>query len=100
MKIKKGVKLIGMSVQTLLAVTIAQETARIFSKDYRITLTSVSDGVHSKGSSHYVGNAIDIRIKDMFFDIITFAKMLKQALGDNYDVVKEIDHIHIEYQPK
>ena len=100
MKIKEVVKLTGIGVQTLLAIIIAQETVRMFNEHYRITITSVSDSIHSRGSLHYIGNAVDIRIKDMKINIEQYIEALKKALGKNYDVVKEIDHIHIEYQPK
>lgn len=100
MKIKEGVKLTGMSAEILLALIIAQATAKLFDVYYRITITSVTDGKHGKGSLHYIGNAADIRSKDMDFESEHFVMLLREALGKNYDVINEKDHIHIEYQPK
>lgn len=65
-----------------------------------IVVTSLLDGVHSKNSLHYSGNAFDIRVwiytekqkKTLFYK-------LKRELGINFDVVDEQDHLHIEYDP-
>lgn len=63
-------------------------------------ITSLLDGVHSKNSLHYTGNAFDMRVwiytekqkKALLYQ-------LKKKLGINYDVVDEEDHIHIEFDP-
>lgn len=66
-----------------------------------ITITSLLDGRHSIKSKHYTGNAFDIRIsKYTPFELKALVKALKIALGTNYDVILEKDHIHIEYDPK
>ena len=100
MNIKQGVKLTGMRAELIMAIVIAQETARTYNQHYRITVTSVTDGTHSKGSLHYVGQAADIRVADMPFEVMKYVESLKLALSENYDVVYEKTHIHIEYQPK
>ena len=100
MNIKQGVKLTGIKAEIVVALMIAQETARTYNQHYRITVTSVTDGTHSKGSLHYVGQAADIRVNDMPFDVLKYVDSLKLALKENYDVVFEKTHIHIEYQPK
>ena len=70
--------------------------------NYQVTITSAKDGVHSPGSLHYVGLAVDIRTKDMK-DISLSVKWLDKFLnvnGKKFDVVFEIDHIHIELDEK
>ena len=59
-----------------------------------IFITSLRDGNHGEGSLHYDGLAFDIR----FSDNISFGE-IKAALGPNWDVVYESDHIHCEYDP-
>ena len=62
-----------------------------------LVITSTYEGAHSDGSLHYANLAIDIRRKkgqEYSYNEI------KIALGDDYDVVLEADHIHIEYDPK
>ena len=48
-------------------------------KNYIMTITSARDGNHSHNSLHYIGNAIDIRSRDMinsdrvcYFDLFCF----------------------------
>ena len=100
MNFKQGVKVTGIRAEIVMALVIAQETARTYNQHYRITVTSVTDGTHSKGSLHYVGQAADIRVSDMPFEVMKYVESLKIALRENYDVVYEKTHIHIEYQPK
>ena len=66
-----------------------------------IVVTSLLDGVHSKNSLHYVGNAFDMRIWIYTQkQIAEIDKRLKKELGKDYDVVLEKDHFHVEYDPK
>lgn len=100
MNFKQGVKINGIRAEIVMALMIAQETARTYNQHYRLTVTSVTDGTHSHGSLHYVGQAADIRVSDMPFEVNKYVESLKLALKENYDVVYEKTHIHIEYQPK
>ena len=62
--------------------------------------TSIVDGKHSSKSLHYVGLACDLRhwyITEP--DRPRFVEAIEDLLGDGYDVVPEVDHIHIEFQP-
>ena len=55
--------------------------------------TSGNDSKHGKNSYHYQDRALDIR----FWDILgVVAAKLKKVLPPYYDVVVEMDHIHIE----
>lgn len=62
--------------------------------------TSGTDGTHMSGSKHYSGEAIDLRTwymtKDVQEDMVF---ELQTALGNDYDVVLEPTHIHVEYDP-
>jgi hypothetical protein len=58
------------------------------------TITSGTEGRHSRKSLHYKGLAIDIRGGSQ-----SLADYLQVNLGGDYDVVFEIDHIHVEYDP-
>lgn len=52
---------------------------------------------------HFIltGNAIDLRTRDLSKEQREqLAQRLKDALGNNYDVIDEGDHIHIEYDYK
>lgn len=56
--------------------------------------TSIREGNHSAGSLHYIGDAFDFRRQGINKSDIKF------ALGEQFDVVMEKDHVHVEYDPK
>lgn len=62
-----------------------------------LVVTSTYEGAHSAGSLHYANDAIDIRYPSK--DRAQIIAELKNILGDDFDVVTETDHIHIEYDP-
>ena len=101
MRIKPGVRVGNMCPGILLAINVAESVRReIDGKE--VTITSLCEGKHSRGSLHYDGKAVDIRTRDCEKPE-TFAAFLKDALGGlspDYDVVLEKDHIHVEFQPK
>lgn len=97
---KEGVRLTGMQPQITLAIFTAYE---VFKRNgvADLTITSVCEGQHSRQSLHYVGHAFDIRISEI--DLLTRAAIvadLKKCLGDEFDVILEATHIHVEWQPK
>lgn len=57
-------------------------------------VTSIRDGNHAPGSLHYDGLAFDIKGQSVFISVIA------EVLGPDWDVVDEISHYHIEYDPK
>ena len=86
-------------------VNVARETAPPLERG-TVWVTSANDGRHKKGSLHYKNRAYDIRIKNIVgileFPLVarTWAERMQVALGDDYDVVLEEDHIHVEYDPE
>jgi len=100
MLIKKGVKIAGVRPETVLAMNIADAVVRE-KTGTEMVVTSITDGVHGKGSLHYVGQAFDIRTRDFSkTTIAALVLLLREHLGENYDVVIESTHVHIEFQPK
>lgn len=62
-----------------------------------LVIVSTYEGNHSPGSLHYADLAVNIRSgkhKDQV------GLELGRVLGPDYDVVVEMTHIHIEYDPK
>lgn len=62
------------------------------------TITSLSEGQHLVGSKHYIGQAADLRTRDL--DPSTIPQLvatLKSNLGSQYFVQREADHIHVQY---
>ncbi|RLC84240.1 MAG: hypothetical protein DRI93_03245 [Aquificota bacterium] len=62
-------------------------------------ITSTYEGNHSPSSLHYANLAVDIRLPKKLSPA-EITQELRDALGSDYDVVLERDHIHIEYDPK
>ena len=99
MKLKEGIKVNGIKTELLLGLIIADKIYGNYSHD--LVVTEITGGKHGIGSLHYSGNAADLRT--YYFtntEVQLVAKDLKDALGENYDVVVEKTHIHIEFQPK
>lgn len=63
-------------------------------------VTSAHDGTHSDDSLHDDGLAIDFRVWG-FTDPQreAAATEIQRRLGKRWDVVDEVDHLHIEYDP-
>lgn len=84
----------GLRVEALLAWMVAGSVYANHGEGCR--LTAGLDSKHMPGSLHYTGLAIDLG-PPVAKEIVA---ELRVALGDDYDVVEEGDHIHIEFQPK
>lgn len=67
-------------------------------EDDDIHITSLTEGIHKAGSRHYSGNAIDV-LPPLHDKERKLAKLIA-TVGKNYDIVNEVNHWHIEYDPK
>jgi len=92
-----GARLAGLQTEALAAWMVAASVYAAQGEDCR--LTAGTDSKHMPGSLHYVGLAIDIGPPPAHKKAPVLAA-LKLALADDYDVVEEGDHLHIEFQPK
>jgi len=99
-RIKPGVKVGGVSPELAIGLQIMDSVHReLFGKE--ITVTSICDGKHSIGSLHYRGEAADLRTRDLEpTSRHELAEALRQALGQDWDVVLESDHVHVEHDPE
>lgn len=59
-------------------------------------VTSGKDGTHSQNSQHYLGKAVDLRVKDWKGDVKQHAKAIAWLLGEPWLVLYEKDHLHIQ----
>jgi hypothetical protein len=97
MLLKPGVRVYGIRPEMVLALVAAD---RIWQRHgSELVVTSVMDGTHSRGSLHYAGCAVDLRTWHLD-DIAAAAQELREALGEDFDVVVEASHVHLEYQAK
>jgi len=65
--------------------------------DYHPMITSGCDGKHSVNSKHYTGKALDFRIKDFPADPAVWADRIQKRLGDDYFVLLDKTHVHIQW---
>ena len=98
LKFKEGVQL--TATKAVNKILYAGDMAfAAFNKD--CVVTSGRDGVHQVHSKHYTDEAVDMRrfhLEPDELDIVV--KTLKNTLGQDFDVVVEPTHIHLEYDPK
>lgn len=99
-RLKEGVSLRKLQPQAVfMAVVMDQVYTANGIKD--CVITSGDEGKHKANSLHYVGKALDFRSREM-----TAVKQIKvisearAALGRDFDVVLEPDHIHCEWDAK
>lgn len=97
--LKPGVRVAGLRPEILLALIAAE---RVFDEAHvDLVVTACVDGKHTAGSLHYVGQAVDVRTRDVTAaDQSKLLARLRECLGPDYDVALEIDHLHVEFQPK
>lgn len=96
--IKPGVKILGLTPEITIGLVVAANTFSQFNENF--TLTSGVEGPHQRASAHKAGNAFDCRLPASRDNIQKVVTVLRGQLGENFDVVLEADHIHVEYQPK
>lgn len=92
-----SVKVEGLSWRMFHAALIAEAIYRKYGVE--AIITSAKDGKHSEHSLHYQGLALDLRTWNLGGREMHVLGELKRALGPEYDVVLEKDHIHLEYDP-
>jgi hypothetical protein len=99
LSIKEGVSLLGLDSKLILAAIVADQVYSTHSIE-NCVITSATDSKHGEHSHHYKGLAIDLRTRDMDGNqkqIIT--SDIQKQLGTEFQVIFEVDHIHIEYDP-
>jgi hypothetical protein len=106
--LKPGVRLGGLRPEMATGLIVI---ASVFdAKGVPLTVTSGLDGEHKAHSPrhprslHYEGLALDLRLPSRHTGHVQCdAEMkanLQQALGSEFDVVLEGDHLHCEFDPK
>lgn len=97
---KQGLYLFGLQPEMLWALDVCESVWQEIGKNLTVTSTRWGDK-HAWKSRHYSGLAVDLRTKDLHeVEIRQVAEMAAERLGDEYDVVVESNHIHVEYDPK
>jgi hypothetical protein len=100
MKFKKGVKLEGVCPEIVAVWHVAEGVYNRLGEE--LVITSVCEGKHGPNSLHYSGKATDLRTRVFKSEayINEAASLIRKRLTDEYDVVVEATHIHVEFDPK
>ena len=99
MKLKEGVRIYGIRSELVLALIVCEDVYNEVGTD--LVVTSIIDGMHSSGSLHYTGSAVDLRIRNLPQGRAEAVRdEIAERLGGDFDVVLEADHLHLEFQPK
>ena len=102
LRIKSGpgaARVWGLQPAMILAAMVCDAVMGKRGKD--AVITCGIDGKHMAGSKHYVGLAFDMRTAELAASERELVKQeIKSALGGDYDVVLEGDHLHLECDPK
>lgn len=100
--LKAGVDLRGIAPECVMGIVIAAAAYEIHGVPF--VITSVRDGKHGERSYHYRGMAFDCRLPSRYTGSEGTDEVirdeLKRALGPQFDVVLESDHLHCEFDPK
>ncbi len=99
LSLKEGVKFEAISDRIVEILPSLTRIYRIFGQT--CVITSARDGRHRTGSKHYTGEALDLRT--FYFNQMEqrdIHREIQQALGSDFDVILEDDHIHVEFDPK
>ncbi len=99
MKLKPGVKLLGIRPELLVAIMIVDSIYQKHGQE--LVVTSVTDGVHKQHSTHYVGNGFDARTR--FFSEVEKADVAEEIKedfeGTDFYLFWHTTHFHIGYKP-
>ena len=99
MNLKPNVNLKNIHPKLVTALVVCEWIYKTYGIE--LTLTSVNDSKHGKNSLHPCGQAADLRTWNLTTEQQReITKKIKEAVGSEFDVVLESDHIHIEYDPK
>jgi len=96
MLIKAGVDISRLNREIRRTLPKVQKVLDEWSEELEIT--STYEGNHGEGSLHYSNDAYDMGLPK--YNPVGVAANCRTALGKDFDIEGEDDHIHIEYDPE
>lgn len=98
-KLKKSARIAGLKPEMVLGIMLMKGVFDKYDRD--LVITSALDSSHGRGSLHFVGQALDLRTRHLQENTVgPIVSELEEALGPDFDVILEGNHIHVEFQPK
>jgi hypothetical protein len=99
MQIKQGASISGLQPEMAVALQVC---ASVYNKfGIEMVVTEGTAGRHSPKSRHYLGFAVDLRTWNVRRSKLDdLARQVRAALGKDFWVLLEADHMHVEFRPK
>lgn len=99
-QLKSNIDVRGVQSELLVGLLVAEGVYAEYDVD--LIITEITGGHHSKHSVHAFGFAADLRTWNLpaGTDLQEVTDKIQERLNDQYDVVLETDHIHIEFDPR
>jgi len=104
MKLKRTSRVFGATPEIIIALVVVESVFQ--AHEINPVVTSLRDSLHSPKSKHYIGAAVDIRMRYIHESDrqVLITNEIREALTSEYDVVLEgvgTDnvHLHIEFDP-
>lgn len=95
MMVKKGISICGLRPELLFGMMIANEVFE--NMDELLVITEVVARRSQTWSYHPAGFAFDCRLPEEE-NVDVLGAVLRESLGEEWDVVVENNHIHVEYE--
>jgi hypothetical protein len=101
-QLKPGCQARGVQPEILLALQIIDGVYGILGVPLW-DVTELTGSKHMTGSKHYIGQGADLRLPSRYVTQggvdSAAARMMRERLGAEYDVVVESNHVHLEFDP-
>jgi hypothetical protein len=100
-RLKRGVGVLGLSNAIILGDGIVSRIFNTMGFESIITSGTEDPENHKRSSEHKKGDALDYRTRHVSMTKHqALATQIRNALGKDFDVILESNHIHVEYDPK
>lgn len=99
MQIKSDASISGLKPEMAVALQVCASVYQKFGVE--MVVTEGTAGRHSPKSRHYLGFAVDLRTWNVQrSELDNLAQAVRGALGKDFWVLLEADHMHVEFRPK
>lgn len=109
MRLKSGVSIQGLHEKICKALGYFEGVYKAYNLSESFVITSgtedppdtedLRESTHRASSLHPTGRAVDIRTWGFTKqDLHDIAQTAQDVLGEDYDIIVEIDHLHVEYE--
>jgi len=98
-RLKEGVRIHGVRPELIIGMIVADSIYKQYNQE--LVITSIADGKHVERSDHYHGAAFDCRTRYFGEDEKESVQWaLQAALGQDFIVILESNHMHVGWRPK